>query len=153
MHHIGGRFISLYLLSTNATIFNFCAAIWLHLIAFSFNLCYYISMDNDLGAIIKSHREEKGLSVRDLAKLANINHTDVSKLEHNKRLKPSIKMLLALSKVLQTNLLAAYLEDEENYLFYKPIIDGCTGLNEDQLKDVLTYINELKEGKRLCDLG
>lgn len=133
-------------LSTNVIIFDFCAAIWLHSIAFSFNLCYYIAMDNDLGAIIKSHREEKGLSVRDLAKLANINHTDVSKLEHNKRLKPSIRMLLALSKALQTNLIAAYLEDDENYLFYKPIIDSCIGLNEDQLKEVLTYINELKEG-------
>lgn len=109
-------------------------------------------MNDNIGAIIRSNREAKRLSVRDLAKLANINHTDVSKLEHNKRLKPSIKMLLALSKALQTNLLAAYLEDDENYLFYKTIIDSCTDLNEDQLKKVLTYINELKEDKRLCDL-
>ena len=62
-------------------------------------------------------------------------------------------MLLALSKALQTNLLAAYLENEESYLFYKPIIDSCMGLNEGQLKKVLTYINELKEGKQLCDLN
>lgn len=104
-------------------------------------------MHSDLGAIIKFHREEKELSVRELAKLANINHTDVSKLEHNRRLKPSIKMLLALSKVLQINLLAAYLEDDETYLVYKPIIDSCIGLNENQLKEVLTYINELKAGE------
>ncbi len=104
-------------------------------------------MHSDLGAIIKSRREERGLSVRGLAKLANINHTDVSKLEHNRLLKPSIKMLLSLSKVLQTNLLAAYLESDETYLLYKPLIDSCVGLNEDQLKKVLLFINELKEGK------
>lgn len=106
-------------------------------------------MNNDFGAVLKAHREVAGLSVRDLAKLANINHTDVSKLENNKILKPSIKMLLSISEVLKVNLLAAYLEDEDKYLRYKPIIDGCTGLNSDQLQNVLNLINNLKDGNNL----
>ena len=112
-------------------------------------LCYHSFMSKDLGSIIKSQREAKRLSVRDLAKLANINHTDVSKLEKNKIQKPSIRMLIAISKVLQTNLLAAYLEDAENYLFYKPIIDSCTDLKDYQLQDVLKYISKLKDNKSL----
>ena len=104
-------------------------------------------MNDNIGAIIRYNREAKRLSVRDLAKLAKINHTDVSKLENGKILKPSIKMLLAVSEVLQINLLAAYLEDEKNFLFYKPIIDSCTDLNEDQLEEVLIYINGLKVNK------
>ena len=106
-------------------------------------------MSNNLGAIIKSNREAKGLSVRDLAKLANINHTDVSKLENNKILKPSIKMLLSISKVLQVNILAAYLEGAEKYLSYKQIIDSCTDLSKDQLQEVLNHINNIKESNKL----
>ena len=101
-------------------------------------------MNSDFGSIIKSIRENKGLSVRTLAKLADINHTDVSKLEHNKIIKPSIGMLLSLSKILQTNLLALYLEGDESYLYYKSLIDCSVGLTQDQLQNVVNYINDLK---------
>ena len=37
----------------------------------------YIIMKNNLGEIIQLNRENAGLSVRDLAKLSSINHTDV----------------------------------------------------------------------------
>ncbi len=102
-------------------------------------------MNNNFGAILKSSREANGLSIRDLAKLANVNDTDISRLENNKILKPSIKVLLSISKVLQVNLLAAYLEDEEKYLYYKKVIDSCTNLNSDQLQDILNYINKLND--------
>ena len=101
-------------------------------------------MNNNLGATIKLKRAELGLSVRDLAKLANINHTDVRKLEQNRIQKPSIKMLLSLSKVLNCNLLAIYLEDDEHYLYYQPIIESCSNLTKAQQESVLIYIQQIK---------
>lgn len=106
-------------------------------------------MKNNLGKIIQLNREKVGLSVRDLAKRCGINHTDVSKLEKNKIQKPSIKSLVSLSNVLNINLLAIYLEDSERYIYYQPIIDGCSNLTKSQQKAVLDYIQQMKNGGTL----
>lgn len=103
-------------------------------------------MKNSLGEIIKLNREKAGLSVRDLAKLSSINHTDVSKLEKNKIQKPSIKTLVSISNVLKINLLAIYLEDSERYLYYQPIIENCSDLTKSQQEAVLEYIQQIKRG-------
>ena len=101
-------------------------------------------MKNNLGEIIKLNRKKAELSVRDLAKLSGINHTDVSKLEKNKIQKPSIKTLVSLSNVLNINLLAIYLEDSERYLYYQPIIENCSDLSKTQQEAVLEYIQQIK---------
>ena len=106
-------------------------------------------MNNTLGITIKQCRELAGLSIRELAKLAEINSTDVSKLEKNKILKPSVKMLLALSKVLNINLFAVYLEGSEKYVLYKPIIESCSNLNQEQIQEVIQFINTLKDSNQL----
>jgi len=96
-------------------------------------------MINFIGKLIQEKRRALGLSVRKLAILANINHTDVTKLEH----KPSINTLLSLSKILDVNLLAAYLEGEEKYLKYQLIIEKCAQLTDEQLLNAIKYINSL----------
>lgn len=100
-------------------------------------------MINCIGKLIQEKRMKQGLSVRKLAVLAKVNHTDITKLEHNKIQKPSIKTLLSLSKILNTNLIAAYLEGEEKYLKYQSIIERCTELNDEQLLKVIKYINSI----------
>ncbi len=100
-------------------------------------------MINFIGKLIQEKRRALGLSVRKLAILANINHTDVTKLEHNKIQKPSINTLLSLSKILDVNLLAAYLEGEEKYLKYQLIIEKCAQLTDEQLLNAIKYINSL----------
>ena len=116
---------------------------------FYFFYANIFNMEENLGNIIKSRRQEKRLSVRELAKLAKINHTDVSKIEKNKILKPSIKMLLSLSEILQINLMAIYLEGYQNYLYYKPIIEQCTQLSNDQIQEVISFINKIKTSEKL----
>ena len=106
-------------------------------------------MKNNLGKIIQLNREKAGLSVRDLAKRSGVNHTDVSKLEKNKIQKPSIKVLVSLSNILNINLLAIYLEDSERYLYYQPIIENCSDLTKTQHKSVLEYIQQIKNGGEL----
>lgn len=101
-------------------------------------------MVNNLGAIIKQARLQKGLTVRQLAMLCHINHTDVSKLEHNKIQKPSLSMLVGISDELNTNLIAACLEDDATYLQYKNIINKCSGLNQEQINTISNFIDTLR---------
>lgn len=61
-------------------------------------------MDNDknIGEIIAEAREKKGLSQRQLAKLAGINSSGLSKIEAGER-DPSAKMLRKISNVIDVN--------------------------------------------------
>lgn len=102
-------------------------------------------METTLGEIIQFNRKKAGLSVRNLAKICGINHTDVSKLEKNRIQKPSVKTLVSISKALNINLLAVYLEGTERYLYYQPIIENCSDLTETQQHKVLEYIKKIKE--------
>lgn len=101
-------------------------------------------MGDNFGTQLRKCRKAKGLSIRQLALQCKINHTDISKLEHNKIKKPSVSMLIAISEILGMNMLAMYLEDEKKYLAYQPIIDKCLGLSERQIIQVLDYIDMLQ---------
>ena len=55
---------------------------------------------NNIGKLIKNAIEEKGCSARELAKLCDICHTEISNLESDKRVKPAILTLKAFEKYL-----------------------------------------------------
>lgn len=55
---------------------------------------------NNIGELIKNAREEKGYSARELAKLCDISHTEISNIESGKRVKPAILTLKAFEKYL-----------------------------------------------------
>ncbi|EHQ87734.1 helix-turn-helix domain-containing protein [Desulfosporosinus youngiae] len=52
---------------------------------------------SDLGKFILEHRTAKNLSSRKLAELANISHTEIHRLEHGERKKPSPLVLKAIA--------------------------------------------------------
>ena len=60
-------------------------------------------LDKKLGEVIAKAREEKGLSQRQLAKLVNINNSELSKIESGIRKEPNPKMLRKISSVLDVN--------------------------------------------------
>ena len=107
-------------------------------------LCYYIVMSSSFGSLLKEYRKAKGLSVRQLAIQCKLNNTDISRLENGKIKKPSVSMLIAISKILGANMLALYLEGEKIYLAYQPIIDKCSSLSESQILQVIAYIDKLQ---------
>lgn len=59
-------------------------------------------MDNysNIGELIKKTRKEKGYSIRELAKLCDISHTEISNIESGLRVKPAILTLKAFEKYL-----------------------------------------------------
>ena len=54
---------------------------------------------NNIGKLIKNAREEKGYSARELAKLCDISHTEISNIESGKRVKPAILTLKAFENI------------------------------------------------------
>src|SRR5699024_2638525 len=59
-----------------------------------------------IGEYIKSLREEKGLSLRETAKWANISHPYLSQIETGKHTKPSADFLFKVSTSLKVNVIA-----------------------------------------------
>lgn len=56
--------------------------------------------NTNIGEIIKKARKEKGYSARELAKLCDISHTEISNIEKGLRVKPAILTLKGFEKYL-----------------------------------------------------
>lgn len=59
--------------------------------------------EKNIGEVITEAREKANLSQRQLAKLANINNSELSKIESGVRKEPSPKILRKISNVLDVN--------------------------------------------------
>ena len=59
--------------------------------------------EKTIGEVIAEAREKKGLSQRQLAKIANINNSELSKIESGIRKEPSPRILRKISNVLDVN--------------------------------------------------
>lgn len=60
-------------------------------------------VEKNIGEVITKAREKANLSQRQLAKLANINNSELSKIESGVRKEPSPKILRKISNVLDVN--------------------------------------------------
>lgn len=56
-----------------------------------------------VGELIQKGREEKNLSMRQLAELANVSHSDISRIESGEREVPNPKVLRKISKYIGIN--------------------------------------------------
>ena len=59
--------------------------------------------EKTIGEVIAEAREKKGLSQRQLAKIAKINNSDLSKIESGIRKAPSPKILRKISNIIEVN--------------------------------------------------
>ena len=60
-------------------------------------------VEKNIGEVITEAREKANLSQRQLAKLANINNSELSKIESGVRKEPSPKIIRKISNVLDVN--------------------------------------------------
>lgn len=60
-------------------------------------------MTTKVGELIKKGREEKNLSMRQLAELAKVSHSDISRIESGEREVPNPKILRKISKYIDVN--------------------------------------------------
>lgn len=106
---------------------------------------------NDLATFLKTTREKRGFSVRQLAEKATVSHTEIFRIEKGERTNPSITMLKALADALNTPV-SAFLQacgiEESPKLqtaTYKAagIVDE-SDLSPEELDEVKKYIEYLK---------
>ena len=60
-------------------------------------------MKTKVGELIKKGREEKNLSMRQLAELAKVSHSDISRIESGEREVPNPKILRKISNIIDVN--------------------------------------------------
>jgi XRE family transcriptional regulator, master regulator for biofilm formation len=68
-----------------------------------------------IGARLRRLRDKRGLSVRQLARLAEVPHETISRLENNQQRHPSLPVAMRLAKALGVTLdyLAGMYEEED----------------------------------------
>jgi transcriptional regulator with XRE-family HTH domain len=105
---------------------------------------------NTLGKYIAGRRMAKKLSIRKLAELAHISHTEIYRIENGERKHPSPLVLKAIAIALDLcyqDILKAAGYVEDNSLVSNPL-GGVDDLNEGELKEVRDFIEFLRN-KRL----
>lgn len=96
----------------------------------------------NIGQIIKEAREYLGLSQRELARKANIDNGEVSRIEAGKRLKPNVIVLKNLADVLDLSVVelmkvSGYSDLDINY-----------GIDLDEKRSARDYINIINDYQR-----
>ena len=108
-----------------------------------------------LGKLIEERRKEMGLSIRELAKIIDISHTELLNIEKGKRLKINFIILIKLCNVLDLNfieclMLSGHFEEKNKYKTFEVTIKKVKenkikidAINKEKvLEVVLNYLME-----------
>ncbi len=111
---------------------------------------------SELGSYIRTKRQEKGLSIRRLAELAEISHTEIKRIEDGIRKQPSPQVLRSIATALGVSyeeLMAAagYIDEpnvkDEGGTAVAGIVDA-DDLTESELQQVNQYIEFIKSQRK-----
>ncbi len=109
---------------------------------------------SDIGLYIKENRTKLNMSIRKLAKQANISHTEIYRIESGERQNPSPNILKAISSALNVpydELLrrAGYIECKEDSVQYlsSPLMLDISDLNDNEVTEVKTFIEFIRNRK------
>ena len=111
---------------------------------------------NELGTYIKEKRTEKGLSIRRLAELADISHTEVKRIEDGLRKQTSPQVLRSIASALGVpyeDLMAAagYIDEPAAELDRGTVAAGIKDtedLSQEEIDQVNQYIAFLKSQRK-----
>lgn len=108
---------------------------------------------NALGKFIAEHRIAKKLSLRKLAKIANVSHTEIYRLENGTRKHPSPLLLKSIAHALGANFdeimkAAEYTDDYSPSPVTSVPIFGVDDLTEQEVEEVRDFIDFLRNKRR-----
>ncbi len=109
---------------------------------------------NNLGKFITEHRIAKNLSMRKLAEIANISHTEIYRLENGARKHPSPLLLKSLAMALGASFdeimkAAEYLDDSPSSpAMPVPVLDTFD-LTAQEVEEVRDFIAFLRNKRKL----
>ncbi len=105
---------------------------------------------NELGQYIIDHRMKRQLSIRRLAELAHISHTEIYRLENGERKNPSLLVLKSISDALGQNFneMLKNLGYIDNNAVQKPLVStilfDIDDLTEREIEEVQNFIDFLR---------
>lgn len=107
---------------------------------------------SELGNFIKEKRAARELSIRKLAELAGISHTEIKRIEDGVRKQPSPQVLRAIAEALNVSYddimaSAGYIDSPANILVTAKIKD-MDDLTEEEVSKVEDYINFIKSQRK-----
>lgn len=107
---------------------------------------------SELGNFIKEKRAARELSIRKLAELAGISHTEIKRIEDGVRKQPSPQVLRAIAEALNISYddimtSAGYIDSPANILVTAKIKD-MDDLTEEEVSKVEDYINFIKSQRK-----
>ncbi|WP_066638999.1 helix-turn-helix domain-containing protein [Desulfolucanica intricata] len=107
-----------------------------------------------LGKYITDQRKAKNLSMRKLADLAHISHTEIYRLETGERKNPSPLILKSIANALGINFeeimqAAGYTNDFLPTASAPVSLPGIEDLDEKELEEVRNFIDFLRSKKKL----
>lgn len=111
---------------------------------------------NELGTYIKEKRTEKGLSIRRLAELANISHTEVKRIEDGLRKQTSPQVLRSIASALgipyeELMTAAGYIDGPATEIAEGTVATGIKNtedLSQEEIDQVNQYIAFLKSQRK-----
>ena len=104
---------------------------------------------SEIGQLIKAKRLERGLSIRRLANICGISHSEVNKIEDGRRINSSALHLKAIAKALDIDQIlimttAGYIDPvQSKKQLYTPLSD-FEELNSAELKTVQLFIDFIR---------
>lgn len=109
---------------------------------------------SDIGLYIKENRTKLNISIRKLAKRANISHTEIYRIESGERQNLSPNILKAISSALNVPYdellqIAGYIECKENNIqnLSNPLTLDISDLNDNEVAEVKNFIEFIRNRK------
>jgi len=107
---------------------------------------------SELGVFIKEKRALRELSIRRLAEIAGISHTEIKRIEDGVRKQPSPQVLRAIAEALNVSYddimtAAGYIDTPANMLVATKIMDA-DDLTDEEISKVEDYINYIKSQRK-----
>lgn len=102
-----------------------------------------------LGHFIAAHRTARKISMRKLAELAQLSHTEIYRLENGERKHPSPSVLKSIALALNLNYnelmrVAGYLEENSSPEGYSRSPIDINDLTENEIQEVQRFIDYLR---------
>lgn len=107
----------------------------------------------EIGQIIEAKRIEKKLSIRALASICGISHSEVNKIEDGRRINPSALHLKEIAKALdidqiQIMVMAGYIDSVEGKKYLPVALSNIEDLSIEELKTVQLFIDFIRTHNR-----
>lgn len=130
-------------------IFSISVSFWLRLCYYMINMKFEVTALSKIGQLIESKRLDKNLSIRALASISGISHSEVNKIEDGRRINPSALHLRAIAKALDIDqilimTMAGYIDPVETRKPPSIPLSDLQELNCEELRSVQLFIDFIR---------